>query len=233
MSACDIPDVISFLMRDFSFQARHRLLRVFQLCCLVTDRPRSIHPVVTLDLSGCSMDPKVFHDFLLLVQSYVLCPGYPLHSFFTVTTLDTVRGAIAEAGQVFVTPGFNLWSRFCAPSYDEFVQGHKDLYVDFIAEGRRSGEFFYTESNKTNRLIQLGESSGGGGAGSSVSEQWFEKESGRWAERSSEAEETTSSSVKRRSQASSQSGSKRSASSKSEKKKTVKKVDPDVLQRLK
>ena len=96
-SACDIPDVISFLMQNFSFQSRHRLLSVFQLCCLVINIPQSIHPVVTLELKGCAIDPKVFHDCLLLVQSYVLCPGYAHQSFFTIPTLDTVRGAIAGA----------------------------------------------------------------------------------------------------------------------------------------
>ena len=61
---------------------------------MLIDRPRSIHPVVTLDSSGCAMDAKVFRDSLLMAQSYVLSPGYAHHFFVTVPTLDAVRGDI-------------------------------------------------------------------------------------------------------------------------------------------
>ena len=40
-------DVMQFLLQDFGFQARHRLLRVFKLCCLIVGTPRSVYPSVT------------------------------------------------------------------------------------------------------------------------------------------------------------------------------------------
>ena len=120
------------------------LLAMFQLCCFLNYRPRSVHLAVTMDLGDSAIVTKNFHDYLLLVQSYVLSPGYPHQSFFTIPTLDAVWEAIANSGPFFVTPGFILWTEFCAASYDFFVQRHKELDVNFMAEKRRSCENFYT-----------------------------------------------------------------------------------------
>ena len=166
------------------------------------------------------------------MQSYVLCPGYAHQSFFTIHTLDTVSEAITEALSAFVTAGIGLWSRFCAASYDDFVNRHKNLYVVFIEERRRAGETFYTEINKTNRLIQLGENSGGSGTGSSVRSASKRRVNGglRAVVRQKKQQAAAS---KGGNQTKNQGGSKTPASSKSKKKKTAKKLDPDVFHRLK
>ena len=124
-SASDRGDVIGLLMRDFSFLARHRLLKVFQLCCLLIDRPRSILLFVTIDLSGCAMDAKIFRDRLLMEQSYVLSPGYAHKSFFTVPTLDAAREASAGAGQFFVAPTSDLCLGFVLPITTTSFSGTK------------------------------------------------------------------------------------------------------------
>ena len=74
--ASDIPDIVSWLLRDFGFQAPHRVCRVLKLCVLVTGRPRMNCPVVSFDLSGNKLSVEKFQECLRLVQSYVLSPGY-------------------------------------------------------------------------------------------------------------------------------------------------------------
>ena len=138
-------------MHDFSFLARHRLFKVFQLCCLLIDRPRSILLVVTMDLSGCAMDAKIFRDCLLMEQSYVLSPGYAHKSFFTVPTLDAVREANAGAGHFFVAPTFDLCLGFIVPITTTSFSGTKSYM--WILLRRRSCVSFYTESNGTNRSM--------------------------------------------------------------------------------
>ena len=101
--------VIQYLLRDFSFQARHRLLRVFKLCCLVIGMPREKYHVVSLDLSGCSFKMEKFESCVRLVQSYILSAGFSHQTFFTDPTLNAVRGAIAEAGVFFGRSNFCIW----------------------------------------------------------------------------------------------------------------------------
>ena len=43
-AASGIPHVIQNLLRDFGFQLRHRLLRVFKLFCLLISVPQSNPP---------------------------------------------------------------------------------------------------------------------------------------------------------------------------------------------
>ena len=75
-SSESITDGMQYLLQDFSFQARHRLLRVFKLCCLIVGPPQSLYPSVAFDLSGSALSWERFHDCLLLVQSYVFSAGY-------------------------------------------------------------------------------------------------------------------------------------------------------------
>ena len=53
--ASEIPDVVSWLLRDFGFRARVHACRVLKLCVLITGRPRENYPVVTFDLSGSKL----------------------------------------------------------------------------------------------------------------------------------------------------------------------------------
>ena len=71
-SGSNISDVLDFLLRDYSFQERRNVYRVFRLCCLVVGVPVKSRFAVTIDLSGSAMDPKDFQCCVELVQSYVL-----------------------------------------------------------------------------------------------------------------------------------------------------------------
>ena len=109
-SACDIPDVVRYLVRDFSFQARVHLFRVFKFCCLIVGMPESSPPPVSMDLSGFSAE--MFRDCLLLVQSYILSWGYSHRSFFVEITLDAVCEAVANAGTFYLSADFDFGLAF-------------------------------------------------------------------------------------------------------------------------
>ena len=47
-----LDDVEQFLLRDFAFQSRTHVFRLFKLCCLVVGMPNSNLPAVTIDLGG-------------------------------------------------------------------------------------------------------------------------------------------------------------------------------------
>ena len=109
-SASDIPDVVRYLVRDFNFQARVHLFRVFRLCCLIVGMPESVHPSVSMNLSGCAFSAETLRDCFLLVQSYILSWGYSHQSFFVENTLDAVHEAVANAGTFYVF-GFHFMER--------------------------------------------------------------------------------------------------------------------------
>ena len=88
VNASEIPDVVRYLLQDFSFVARPEVCRVLKLCCLVVGVPAVQYPPVSFDLSGCALSKAVFHDCVRLVQSYVLCAGYEHQVFFTDVTLE-------------------------------------------------------------------------------------------------------------------------------------------------
>ena len=70
--ASSILDVISHLMKDFAFQSRHNLLRVFKLCCLVAVGRPSVTPIVNLESADCLSPQVVLHSCMRVVQSFVL-----------------------------------------------------------------------------------------------------------------------------------------------------------------
>ena len=145
-------------MRDFGFQARHRLLKVFQLCCSLIDRPWKVHPAVTMELSGSTKFSMIvccwYNRMFWSLDMRTNCSSQFL--FWVAVREATAK---ANAGQVLVTPGFCLWKGFWAADYNEFVRWHMELYVNFIAERRRTCENFHIESNKPNRFIEIGRSS--------------------------------------------------------------------------
>ena len=87
-AASEIHHVMDFLLRNYGFQARHRLLRVFKLCCFVVKVSDVRRPLVKIDLSGSAGSPDVFRNSVELVQSCTLRVGYTLQSLFTAQTLD-------------------------------------------------------------------------------------------------------------------------------------------------
>ena len=152
--AKEIPNMVNWLLRDFSFLARHRVCRVLKLCVLVTGRPRAVYPVVTFDLSGSKLSVAKFQECLRLVQSYVLSPGYEHQSFFTEPTMKAVQDAINNAGVFYVAPNFDLWADFCGGSVSDFISHYWRLYGAFLLSQRKSCEIQYMEKNKANRLAR-------------------------------------------------------------------------------
>ena len=150
-AASGIPDVLDYLLRDFGFQSRHRLLRVFKLCCLVISLPQSNPLTVGMELSGCPVDREECECCLRLVQSYVLSAGYTHQTFFGTHTMDNVRSAIVSAGTFLADPSFKLWAKFCRPEYESIVDAERESYVALLAERRKAGSDYYVESNKANR----------------------------------------------------------------------------------
>ena len=150
-SASANPDVIHYLVRDFSFQARVHLFRVFKLCCLIVGMPESVPPPVVIDLSGCALDARAFRDCLLLVQSYILSWGYSHKAFFVDSTLDAVRGAVDTAGVFYVSPDFDLWSGLSSEGLEEFLTQYRSYYREFLLEQQKSFECRYIGLNKMNR----------------------------------------------------------------------------------
>ena len=69
ITASEISDVVQYLLRDFSFQARHHVCRVLKLCCLVVGSSCGVHPQVSPDLGGSKICEEIFQDCLRLVQS--------------------------------------------------------------------------------------------------------------------------------------------------------------------
>ena len=154
-TSASITDVAQFLLQAFSFQARHRLLRVFKLCCLVVGVPRSTYPSVVFDLSCSALSWERFHDCLLLVQSYVLSAGYSHQSLFSDHPMKAVRDAVLNAGTFFVAADFDLWKEFCGSELDSFVKRHSSLYSAFLVEKRKYFDSHYDACNKANRLARV------------------------------------------------------------------------------
>ena len=153
-SGSDVNNVVDFLLRDYSFQARRHVYRVFKLCCLVVGMPVKKCPPVTIDFSGSVISPTDFRSCMELVQSYVLSPGYSHQSFFTDSTLDAVRAAISDAGVSFVAPGFSLWNDFCGSGYDAFLSRFRKLYFSYLRDCQKSSEVSNAECSKSNRRVQ-------------------------------------------------------------------------------
>ena len=152
--ASEISNMVNWLLRDFSFLARHRVCRVLKLCVLVTGRPRAVYPTVNFDLSGSKLSMAKFQECLRLVQSYVLSPGYEHQSFFTEPTMEAVHDAISNAGVFYVAPNFDLWADFCGGSVSEFISQYSRLYGALLLAQRKSCEIQYVEKNKANRLAR-------------------------------------------------------------------------------
>ena len=169
VNASEIPDVVQNLLRDFSFHARPEVCRVLKLCCLVIGLPRVVYPQVSFNLSGSSFSESAFQCCLRLVQSYVMSAGYEHQSFFTDSTLDAVRSAIADAGVFQVTPGYDIWKIYGDPVVESFIADYQKLYCSFLLERRESSERYYVECSKANRLARVNVGAFGSETGSNVS----------------------------------------------------------------
>ena len=135
----DIPDIIRYLVRDFSFQARVHIFRVFKFCCLIIGVPESVPPSVVINLSGCGFSVDAFWECLLLVQSYNL--------------LDT-------SGVFYVSPHLDSWQGLRTAALDEFICQYRSSYRKFLLERRKLCESHYI-GLKSNRETRSGQGSVG------------------------------------------------------------------------
>ena len=58
-STSENSEIMNYLLRDFTFQYRHHVLRIFKVCCLVVNAPRCALPSVTIDLSESALDANI------------------------------------------------------------------------------------------------------------------------------------------------------------------------------
>ena len=93
-AASEIPDVVQFLLRDFAFQSRTHVFRLFKICCLVVGVPKSSLPAVTIDLGGSALSPAMVQDCVLMVQSHIVNPSFNPRLFFSASLLVAVRETI-------------------------------------------------------------------------------------------------------------------------------------------
>ena len=151
-AASDIDDVISFLLRDFAFQSRVHVFRLFKLCCLFVGLPKSDPPAsCTIDLGGSALKSSVLQECILMVQSHIIGPSFNARLFFSGSLLSAVRDALLNAGDFFRVTDFDVWRDFCVGDMDAFIKHYESLYCRHVLERRKECEAFYVESNKTNR----------------------------------------------------------------------------------
>ena len=60
ITASEISDVVQYLLRDFSFHARHHVCRVLKLCCLVMGSSCGVQPQVSFDLGAVKLARRYF-----------------------------------------------------------------------------------------------------------------------------------------------------------------------------
>ena len=84
-AASEIPDVVQFLLRDFAFQSRTHVFRLFKICCLVVGVPKSSLPAITIDLGGSALSPAMVQDCVLMLQSHIVSPSFNPRLFFSAS----------------------------------------------------------------------------------------------------------------------------------------------------
>ena len=167
-AASEIPDVVQFLLRDFAFQSRTHVFRLFKICFLVVGVPKSNLPAVTIDLGGSALSPAVVQDCVLIVQSHIVIPSFNPRLFFSASLLVAVREAIAESGIFFRVADFDVWKDFCSGDMESFVGRYRSLYKKYLMGRQREYDAFYVESNKANRRSRESQCSSSTEAGSAT-----------------------------------------------------------------
>ena len=168
-AANEIRDVVQFLLRDFGFQSRTHVFRLFKICCLIVGTRDSNPPVVTIDLNGSALDQAMVQDCILIVQSQVLGPSFNPQLFFSGSLLLAVQNAIANSGVFFVGVFVDVWEGLRLSNVSAFLGRYKSLYRSYLAERRKSCETYYIECNKANRSARDSQVSSVAETGSSTS----------------------------------------------------------------
>ena len=150
----EIPDLVAFLLADYSFLARKSLCRVFKLCCLVVVRTQRNSPVVDIDLSDCTVPKLVVSSCIRGVQSCVLSPNYKQKSFFTKHTMECIRDAIVNSYSFMSCAEFDAWSRICSGGQNGFVNRYTSLFEEYVAQKRDETYYRLRVANKHNSRAQ-------------------------------------------------------------------------------
>ena len=144
----EIPDLVTFLLADYSFLARKSLCRVFKLCSLVVVRPQRDSPVVDIDLSDCTVPKLVVSSCIRGVQSCVLSPNYKQKSFFTKHTMECIRDAIVNSYSFMSCAEFDPWSRICSGGQNGFVSRYTSLFEKYVAQKRDESKYRLRVANR-------------------------------------------------------------------------------------
>ena len=134
VSSGDIKDERVYLLRQYSFQSRHCLTRVFQLCCLFIELLDEAPAPIEFDFSECLIRPGVLTSCLRSVQSFVSCAGYEQSTFFTETTMDSVRRSLDAAEAFMSNASFNPKASFMSNDSLFFLGWYPTLVGEFVGE---------------------------------------------------------------------------------------------------
>ena len=136
-SAGEIPNIVSYLLKDYGFAAGRHLCHVLKLCCLVLDRHALESPVVDINLSGCAGPPVVFSSAVSCVQSYVKSPCCKQIAFVTQATLDAVCDALTGSQAFMSNATFDPWAAICTGDCVAFVSRYSLLFDNYLAEKKK------------------------------------------------------------------------------------------------
>ena len=238
-AASEIPDVVQFLLRDFAFQSRTHVFRLFKMCCLVVGVPKSNLPAVIIDLGGSALSPAVVQDCVLLVQSHIISPSFNPRLFFSASLLVAVREAISESGIFFRVADFDVWKDFCSGDMESFAGHYRSLYKKYLMGRQKEYDTFYVESNKTNRRFRESQCSRSTEAGSATNSVVGSKKasskiaSSKSVKAGASTARSSAKVVSREDGAVAKKSGGGSASRKSRKDKSSDSDDPDVVHKLK
>ena len=153
MAASDIPSIMGYLLKDFAFQSRHNLLRVFKLCCLIVAGRTRVVPDVNLEVAECQVPQEVVRSCVRIVQSFVLSEGYQHQHLFTSSTLDQVREDISGASAFMGSSYYSPWESILGDGVEEYIGHIRSRYAKHLSQKRKECDSFYEESNKVNRQL--------------------------------------------------------------------------------
>ena len=146
----DVKNVVTYLMRQYVFQSRHCLMRVFQLCCLFIESQDVAPAFIDFDFSECAVRPGLLTSCLRSVQSFVSSSSYDQSSFFSSTTIDRVRQALGSADAFMEKTDFNPWEGVCTGDFVNLFRCLDGAYTSCLQEQVKSAESYYKTANIAN-----------------------------------------------------------------------------------
>ena len=140
-------------MRQYAFQSRHCLMRVFQLCCLFVESQDVGPAVIDFNFSECVIRPGLLKSCLRSVQSFVSSSSYDQSSFFSSSTIDRVRQLLSSADAFMEKADFNPWEGVCTGDFVDLFRRMDAAYTSYLEEQVKSAESYYKAANIANRQV--------------------------------------------------------------------------------